>query len=531
MKTLFISLALLASSTTLCAKDNDVLTVAVFSINDFHAQMLPDLQLGVPGAPALVQTLDSLKQVYPHHITVSAGDNFGGCFFYNATRQHSLLPQAFKDMGIRISAVGNHEFDDGQAALLDKWKSSYTKPRDWDITYVTANVRDRNNQVPPFANPFTIATIPLPEGKSIDVGFVGLTTASTPWQASIKKLDGLTFSPRYTSALDSVANLSGYQRFASATIRVLLTHIGTEMKDGKPIWDDPAAADLSSLQRPDLDAMLTAHSHSKVLGMTPSLRSIPLTQSLCYGRYVSVLKCDIDAKSGRLLRITPQLVKVNPRIRLSHKAARLKAQLDEQFHTTLFRGMPLSKVLTRCPEGIAMDRKQNQKQTRMGTLVTESFAAAYRKAKHLPEDALVVGVSHFGGIRAGLPAGEVTVLRVGEVLPFANALRAYRYTGAQLLALMEHGINVCSLGRIQTSGIQVTQDKKGKVRSLSLTLPSGKVVPIKAKSQLILVADDYITTGGDGYLPSQFPKTQEEAIVLPTSTDAFLDYLQSLSSI
>ena len=161
----------------------------------------------------------------------------------------------------------------------------------------------------------------------------------------------------------------------------------------------------------------------------------------------------------------------------------------------------------------------------MGSLVCESYATAYRRAAHLSDDALVVGVSHFGSIRAGFPAGNISVLDVGEALPFANPLKCYRYTGAQLLALMEHGINVCTLGRIQTSGVNVEQDKRGHVKRLSLTLPSGKVVPIKPDTKLVLV------TGGDGYLPTQFPKAQEIAVTVPTSTDAFISYLQTLPEI
>lgn len=531
MKSALLTLTLLATPCWAQTQSQEIVTVAVLSINDFHARLLPEPHLNVPGAPALVETLDSLKRVYPYHITVSAGDNFGGCFFYNATRASSLLPQAYKDMGINISAVGNHEFDEGQAALADKWNKTYAKPGDWDIQYVTANVRNRSNQVPEFAQPFIVRSIPLSKDKSIDVGFVGLTTAATPWQASIKRLEGLSFSPNYRSTLDSVATLPGYERFAKAPIRVLLTHIGTDMKDGQPVWDDPAATDLAQLDRKDIDAVLSAHSHTMVVGMSPSRRSIPITQSLCYGRYVSVLKCEIEAATGRLLKITPELVRVNPNIRLSYKAARLKAQLDEQLHTSFFRGKPLSQVLTHCTKDIVNNRKLNKSQTRMGSLVTESYATAYRKAQGLADDALVVGVSHFGSIRAGLPAGEVTVLKVGEALPFANPLRAYRYTGQQLLALMEHGINVCKLGRIQTSGVQAFQDKSGKVRRLSLTLPNGKVVPITAKTKLVVVADEYMTTGGDGYLPEQFPKTQEIKVALPTSTDAFLAYLPTLSSI
>ena len=109
--------AFVSTVPSLRAADRNTVTVAVISLNDFHAGLLPNPAQNVPGAAWVVQTLDSLKRVYPYNVTVSAGDNFGGSFFYNATRKTSLMPQMFKDMGIRVSVLGNHEFDEGQEVL------------------------------------------------------------------------------------------------------------------------------------------------------------------------------------------------------------------------------------------------------------------------------------------------------------------------------------------------------------------------------------------------------------------------------
>ena len=69
------------------------------------------------------------------------------------------------------------------------------------------------------------------------------------------------------------------------------------------------------------------------------------------------------------------------------------------------------------------------------------------------------------------------------------------------------------------------------MKSLTLTLPSGKIVPIRSNTQLVVVADEYMTTGGDGYLPSQFPATAEIKVNVPASTDAFIAYLRTLPNI
>lgn len=499
-------------------------TIAVMAINDFHAGLMSDTRQHTPGAAYVVQTIDSLKQVYPHHVVVSAGDNFGGSFFYSVTRTKSLIPQMMHDLGIRISALGNHEFDEGQAALGQKWSDTEQRPYGWDLTYVCANCRNAQGEIPAFAQPW--AVVPVEVGaKRIDVAFVGLITSNTPWQASARRLEGLSFDGNYNAVLDSVAKLPGYAAVEKAPIRLLLTHIGTQMTDGRPTWDDRDADNLRAMKRSDFHAFFSAHSHSAVIGQSDMQHPLPLTQGLWHGQYVSVMKCRIDTLNGRLLSVEPELVRVNPQAQLGYKAARLKAQIEEQYHSTRFRGRPIDLVLTHTPQAIAHDRKANTEQVRMGTLICESYAEAYRQAVAQPE-AIVVGVSHFGSIRAGFPAGDVTILDVGEALPFANPLRAYRYTGRQLRQLMEHGINICQLGRIQTSSVEVVQDARGRIKQLSALNNQGQRVRIKDNTPLVIVADEYMTTGGDGYLPSQFPTAREVKTELPASTDAFIAYLQ-----
>lgn len=520
-----------AKATVIQNKHDNAVTIAVFSLNDFHAGLLPDRSQGTPGAAYVVQTLDSLKKVYPYNITVSAGDNFGGSFFYNATRPHSLMPQMFKDMGVNISVLGNHEFDEGQEALARKWNDVDIKPKSWEITYLGANVRNSQGRLPDYVQPWAVVPVKISPTKTLNVSFIGLLTSNTPWQAAAKRLKGLSFDGNYTAVLDSISHLPGYDEVKNANVRLLLCHIGAEQHGKDVKWSDRDEENLRQIDSPDIQAVLSGHSHTRVIGMSDSKKSVPILQGLWHGRCVSMLKCEVDTISGQLLSITPELVRVNPDAKLDAKAARLQAQVEEQYHTMLFRGIPLSTKLTHANNAIEHDRTHNRRQTKVGSLVCESFAAAYRRAANLDDNALVVGVSHFGSIRAGFPKGDITILSVGEALPFANPLRVYRYTGKQLLDLVEHGFNVVTLGHLQTSGVNAKLDAQGHVKSLTLTLPNGKIVPIHDKTKLVIVADEFMTTGGDGYLPSQFPASAEIKVKIPTSTDAFIAYLRTLPNI
>lgn len=93
---------------------------------------------------------------------------------------------------------------------------------------------------------------------------------------------------------------------------------------------------------------------------------------------------------------------------------------------------------------------------------------------------------------------------------------------------MEFGINGCRLGRIQTSGIDVELDKKGHVKRLFCTSPRGERIEIKDNTPLVIVADEFMTTGGDGYSTDFFPADSLLPVDLPVITDAFIDFLRNV---
>lgn len=520
-----LALALTAMTSLTAAAQQQV---AIFSINDFHGAFVRNDHKGIVGAPSVLQTLDSLKQVYPCNITVSAGDNFGGSYFYNVTHG-ALLPVFFNAAGIRLSAVGNHEFDDGQRALADKWNGLSTRPEGWDISYVCANVRSTQTKaIPNFAQPVASVPITLPDGRTFRVAFVGLIASSTPQQASVRKLAGLSFDGRYEAVLDSVMKLPEGNLVKDANLRLLLTHVGSNMNaEGQPVWDDKDVAHLQQINSPLWHGILSSHSHKRVCG-TINDAHYPIVQGRWHGDYISILLCTIDNKTLQVTKVEPRTIAVTPKDSLEPAAARLQAQVDSLLlHTTTPGGTPIGTRLTTAMRDLPHDRDHKYCQTVVGELVCKAYAEAYRHAAELSDDTPIIGCSHFGSIRSGFTKGPVSVLDVGEVLPFSNALKVYQLKGAQLKALVEFGFNNLRFGWLQTGNLKVER-KGGHVINLTYVSPQGKETPIVANKKYYLVADEFITTGGDGYSPSFFP-TKQEVIQegMPSTTDAFVQYLKA----
>lgn len=70
----------------------------------------------VPGAAELVQAVLDEKAKNKNTVVVSVGDNFSGSYFSRITRGN-LLPEMFREMDVKMSAIGNHEFDWGLPLL------------------------------------------------------------------------------------------------------------------------------------------------------------------------------------------------------------------------------------------------------------------------------------------------------------------------------------------------------------------------------------------------------------------------------
>lgn len=504
-------------------------TVAVFSINDFHGGFLPDTRKQIPGAPAVWQTLDSLRAVYPNSITVSAGDNFGGSYFYSAT-EGRLIPDFFNRIGVTVSAIGNHEFDDGQEKLADKWKAF--RPAGWNLTYVCANVTDASGHIPTYAQPCATQTMTLADGQTITVGFVGLLTSNTPNQVSKNRIKGIGFGGDYTGIVEALKRTPQYQPVAQADVRCLLMHVGTKMQNGSPVWDDRDSANIAAFNDADFHALFTGHSHNPVCGRING-RQYPVVQGKWHGEYIGVVKFEIDLQTRRVLSATPEIVHVNPNVALGAKQQAYLQELNQTLANTEFVGYSLSENVTYCTRDLVHDRKTFKYcQTEIGWMVCESYAEALRKAGHFPVSTPIIGVSHFGSIRSGFPEGQVRILDVGEALPFGNSLHVYRLKGSQIKALVEFGLHNWEYGWLQTNNLEIDTTKAGHVKELAYINADGSRTILRKNRTYLVVADDFLVNDGDGYSKDFFPQSQELRFTgLPISTQAFINYLKRRQNI
>lgn len=532
MKRIFRTLSFLLTA-TLCTPAGaqsaaDVVDVAVFSLNDFHGAFVQNPYQGIPGAASVIQTLDSLKGAYPYHLTVSAGDNFGGSYFYTAT-DGQLLPVFLHDAGIRISAVGNHEFDDGQEALADKWSAAPLRAEGWDVKYLCANVLDSLGRRPAYMEPFTVESVRLSPTKSVRVALVSLLASSAQEQISARRIKGMKFRGDYTSVLRELQAAPDFRQVEEAEVRALLMHIGANMKDGRPVWNDKNPEELAQINTPLYQAFLVGHSHDPVCGHINESRK-PVTQGYWHGCYISMMRFRVDTVRMQVVEVIPEIVPVRARQReeLSAHALRFQHHVDSLLACTRTKaGAALGEHVAYMSQTLVHDRAERYRISPVATLVCEGYADAYRQAK---DDAMVVGMSHFGSVRGGFTKGDISVLDVGEVLPFQNAMRAYRFTGSKLLNMLTVGRRNQRYGWLQYSNLDVEYADDGQALRATYVSPDGQRRDLAAEDCVTVVVDEYIAGGGDGFQGIFFPEDRID-VTLPAATDCFINYLRKLGRI
>jgi 5'-nucleotidase len=105
----------------------------ILAINDFHGNLRPPpggIRIGDPedktrkvtvaagGAEYMATLVKQLREGHKSTIFVAAGDLIGASPFLSAMFHDEPSIESLSMMGLAITSVGNHEFDEGKAELL-----------------------------------------------------------------------------------------------------------------------------------------------------------------------------------------------------------------------------------------------------------------------------------------------------------------------------------------------------------------------------------------------------------------------------
>src|SRR3954447_25241162 len=183
----------------------------ILAINDFHGNLRPPpagIRIADPddktkktfvaagGAEHMATLVRELRDGHNNTIFIAAGDLIGASPFLSAMFHDEPTIEALSMMGLDISAVGNHEFDEGSAELL-RMQNGGCHPVDKCLgPHPFLGAKFRYLAASTFEKATGKTVFPAYDIRTFDgipVAFIGLTLKGTPNIISPESAAGLEF--------------------------------------------------------------------------------------------------------------------------------------------------------------------------------------------------------------------------------------------------------------------------------------------------------------------------------------------------
>lgn len=152
-------------------------------------------------------------------------------------------------------------------------------------------------------------------------------------------------------------------------------------------------------------------------------------------------------------------------------------------------------------------------ESELGNLMTDIMLEMGAEKLGKPVD---VAMTNYGGIRTDLPAGNVTIGNVFEVMPFDNALVAITLSGEQ----MQKVATYIAQGKEPQAGLKLVVGKEDNQLKEALI----KSKPIDPAATYTFITSDYVATSSD--LAPIVKNNKGYQILNYLVRDAMIDYLR-----
>jgi 5'-nucleotidase len=510
--------------------------INLVAINDFHGHLeaskfvyasardSKETTVTAGGIDNLAAALQAFRKEDKDLLLVGAGDLVGASPAMSSMWADEPSLVALGMLGLRISSVGNHEFDQGRMELLRKQNGGCVSPLpakacklapDFSgapFGYLAANVIDSATGKP------LLPAYSIQQVKGVRIAFIGAVLKDTASVVTASGIAGLSFIDEASAINQALVAARGQ----GATAFVVLIHQGGDTPEP---FDQPDCSQLKGpivgIARaldPAIRLVISGHTHK---GFQCKVDGRTITQAQMGGHVLSRIRLSIDPASGAVRDVAVRNVPVVAgQYPADPKVDAYLASVKEQSKAALAR--PVARVAVR-----STARKQNDAgESPLGDLIADAVVEATRA------HGVQVGFMNVGGMRSDFDVGADLVATFGQaqvVLPFSNTLVVMDMTGAQLRGLLEQQFQRSDADEARS----MLQVSRGLSYRWDNTLPTGRKVvagsiridgaPLDEAKTYRVVANNFLAEGADGFpLFASASNKQDTGIV---DLDAFIGML------
>ncbi|MFD4478628.1 bifunctional metallophosphatase/5'-nucleotidase [Streptomyces sp. NPDC058471] len=539
--------------------------VQLLSFNDFHGNLQPpagssgqvtekqpdgsEKKIDAGGAEYLATSLRTARKGKPYSVTAAAGDLIGASPLLSGLFHDEPTVEAMNKLGLDVTSVGNHEFDEG-AKELARMQKGGCHPKDGcfekgkkfkgaDYPYLAANVTDEKTDKP-ILKPYWVW-----KHKGVKVGFIGVTLEGTPDIVSADGVKGLKFH-------DEIETVNKYAKILDKQgVKSIVTLIHEGGAPASQAYnyncDSPGAGDgisgpITTIAKgitPKVDALVTGHTHAAYVCSIPdpSGKARMVTSASSFGKLYTDTTLTYDRRTKDIVRTSVKSAKSAKSA--NHVVSREQAKAPDMT-SLIARWDKLAAPVANQPVGfISGDipgRGATTPEAPLGDLIADAQLAHGKSLD--PETDLAL--MNPGGIRSDLVHkasgsegdGAVTYGEGFTVQPFSNTVNLVDLTGAQVITGLKQqvsGSNAASPKILQISdGLTYTLDmtKSGADRVVTDSIKlDGKALDPNATYRVAM--NSFLAGGGDGF--AELGKGTKP-LVGSDDLKAFNEYLTANSS-
>jgi 5'-nucleotidase len=493
--------------------------------NDVHGELVAQADRGgITTFSGYVAAVREARSGDGALLLVDAGDMWQGTLESNLNEGYSVV-DAYNALGYAAAAVGNHEFDFGPAGPKsipededdDPQGALRARASKAAFPLLAANLIDSSTgEMVEWDNVLPSVMVMR---AGVRVGIVGVLTESTPATTIAANTRGIEIAP----LAETIEKHARLLRGGGAELVVVVAHAGSRCTE----FDDPydtSSCDMSSeimrvaqaLPPGLVNHILGGHQHQ---GVAHVVNDIAVTAGYSNTRAFSRVDFTIDRSTGAVVErkiFPPQTI-----------WAPEDSESPGEYEGVAIAPMPEIVAIAERAQGVAERRKSEElgvyletpfehrtrPESPLGNLMTDAMLES--------NDADIAVHNIWGGIRAELPAGDLTFGSVYRVFPFDNRVAIVELSGAELRAIIArqaHNTNRAA----GFSGMQVFVSCDVDEMTVRMLRPDGS--EISDDETLKIVANDFLLLGGDDIFT---PVTPEGGFAMPNGTPLVRDALVS----